>query len=81
MALRDELLRFVDDEISLDPSRAIAGDTDLLVTRLVDSLGVIDIVQWLEDRLELDIDPLDITLGNFRTVDRMISFVERLRDT
>lgn len=78
MDLRTELLDFIDREVSLDPSRPVGGDTDLLVTRLVDSLGVVEIVGWLEDRLQIEIDPLAITVANFRTVDRMLAFVDRL---
>lgn len=78
MNLRDDLLQLLNDEISLDPDQHIGGDTDLLLTGLVDSLGVIDVVAWLEERLGIDIDPVDIVLENFQTVDLVLGFVERL---
>ena len=46
-----ELLRLLNTEISLDPSEEVFADTDLLRTGLVDSLGVVQIVNWIEDRL------------------------------
>lgn len=78
MNLRDDLLQLLNEEISLDSGQHIGNSTDLLLTGLVDSLGVIDVVAWLEDRLGVDIDPVDIVLEHFQTVDRMLGFVERL---
>jgi acyl carrier protein len=78
VTLHQDLLALVNDEISLDPDQPVRGDTDLLLTGLVDSLGVIDIVAWLEDRLGVDIDPVDIVLEHFQTVDRMVAFAGRL---
>ena len=39
--ITDDLLAFINDEISLDPSQEIGLETDLLLTGLVDSLGVV----------------------------------------
>lgn len=76
--LKSALLTLIDDEISLDPSVPVAGDTDLLLTGLVDSLGVVQIVEWLEDRTGVDIDPGDVILEHFQTVDLMVAFVATL---
>ncbi len=78
MNLRDDLLQLLNNEISLDPGQHIDGGTDLLLTGLVDSLGVIDVVAWIEDRVGVEIDPVDIVLENFQTVDLMLDFVQRL---
>lgn len=80
MELLDDLLDLINGEISLDPTSTVAGDTDLLVTGLVDSLGIVEVVAWIEDRIGADIDPVDIVRENFQTVDRMVAFAKRLRD-
>ncbi len=71
-----DLLKMINAEISLDPSVEIVADTDLLLTGLVDSLGVVDIVAWIEDRTDLIIDPGDIVIENFQTVEQMVRFVK-----
>jgi acyl carrier protein len=81
MMIRDELLAFVNTHVNLDPSVEIVGDTDLLLTGLVDSVGVIEIVGWLQDEAGIDIDPMDVVLDNFQTVDAMTAFVGRLQST
>lgn len=77
--MRSELLDFINSDVSLDPTTLIEGETDLLLTGLVDSVGIIEIVGWLEEAADVDIDPTDVVLKNFQTVDRMLALVERLR--
>ncbi len=68
------LLKFVQEEVCIGDLE-LAGDTDLLLTGAVDSLGVIRITQWLEDESGIEVDPADVTLENFQTVDKMIAYV------
>lgn len=79
MTLESDLLEFINAEVRLDQSVAVVGDTDLLLTGLVDSVGVIEIVGWLEDEAGIEVDPLDVVLANFQTVDRMMALVNRVR--
>lgn len=76
--LNDGLLELLNEELSLDPSVTIEADTDLLMTGLVDSLGVIQVVAWIEDELDVSIDPVHVTLENFQTAGRMIRFAATL---
>lgn len=76
--LQTELTSWIADEIALDPSVEISGDTELLVSGLVDSLGVVQIVSWLEDRLQIQIDPADVVLENFETTADISRFAEGL---
>jgi acyl carrier protein len=52
------------------------GD-ELLLSGLVDSIGVVRIVTWLEDHLAIEIDPVDVVLENFRTIELMVAYVGR----
>ena len=73
----DDLLAFINDEISLDASQEIGLDTDLLLTGLVDSLGVVEIVAWIEDATGGTVDPSDVVLEHFQTVQNMVDFTTR----
>lgn len=70
----DALVTFIQDEIVVDDT-VISGDTDLLLGGAVDSLGVIRITHWMEETAGITVDPGDVTLDNFQTVDKMISFL------
>lgn len=69
-----ELITFIRDEVAVMDGD-VATDTDLLLSGLVDSLGVIRITQWIEDELEVDVPPGDVTLENFQTVDRIVEYL------
>ena len=78
-AFAAELLAFVNDEVCLSDS-PIATDTELLLSGLIDSLGVIQIVEWIEHQLTVAVDPSDVILENFESVDRIVAYVsERTR--
>ncbi len=68
-----ELLAFVQDEVCLLPVD-LQLETDLLLTGAVDSLGVIRITQWLEDEFDIEVDPVEVTLENFRTVGLIVAY-------
>ena len=51
--------------------------TDLLLTGLVDSVGVLRVVAWLETELGIEIDPTDVLLENFQTVELMMDYLGR----
>jgi acyl carrier protein len=72
-----DLVEMITREVSLDPSIVIEPDTDLLLTGLVDSLGVVEIVGWIEDRLGLTVDPADVVLEHFQTVRLMLDYLDR----
>ena len=69
----EQLLKFINAEISL-LDEPIEGDTDLLLTGAVDSLGVMSITRWIEDQLAFEIEATDITLDNFQTVEQTLRY-------
>ncbi len=73
--LTDDLIEMIRSEITF--GEPVDADTDLLLTGLVDSIGVVRIVTWIEDHLEIEIDPVDIVLENFQTVALMVDFTRR----
>lgn len=72
----DDLIAFISAEVATadDP---IDPDTDLLLTGLVDSLGVILIVNWMEEVLAISIDPADVILEHFQTVRQMVHYAQQ----
>jgi acyl carrier protein len=77
--LDQQLLQFIAAEVATHESEPLAADTDLLLTGLVDSLGVVRIVGWMEDTLSISIDPTDVTLENFQTIELMVAYATRRR--
>jgi acyl carrier protein len=56
----------------------IEDDTELFYTGLIDSLGVIDLVTFVEGQIGRPIPMSAVTVENFGTVNRIVSFAEKL---
>jgi acyl carrier protein len=72
---RQRLTDLIVDEVAIADD-LIEGPTDLLLSGLVDSLGVVIVADWIQDELSIVIDPVDVVLENFQTVDAMVAYVE-----
>lgn len=57
----------------------IDGRTELLISGLIDSLAVVNLVAWIEDRVGQAINPSDVVIENFETVDAMAALVGRMQ--
>lgn len=74
--LEQELRTLIAEEVSAT-EEPVEPDTDLLLSGMVDSLGVVRIVHWLEDRCGFVVDPADVTLDNFQTVSAITAYAAR----
>ena len=73
----NDLIEMINAEVSLDPDTPIDVDTDLLLTGLVDSIGVVQIVGWMEEQFSIEVEPTDVVLDNFQTVQAMVAYLQR----
>ncbi len=68
------LLQFLQDQ------RQISGlepDSALFSDGTIDSLGMIDLITFIEESEDLSIGHADVTLENFDSVSRIINFVRQ----
>ncbi|MBI9115252.1 acyl carrier protein [Sanguibacter suaedae] len=63
-----------------DPEQ-VTPQTDLLNSGIIDSLGLLKLIAWLETRFEIGIDDTDLDPENFRNLNTITAFVERPRPT
>jgi acyl carrier protein len=63
-------------ESTLLSGSTVAGDQDLLLSGLLDSLSVMTLVSHLEAQRGMQIPPQDITLENFESVDKICDYLE-----
>ncbi len=52
---------------------------DLLANGVIDSLGLLRLISWLEERFQTIIDDAEIAPENFRTVDAICQFLDESR--
>lgn len=78
--MRSELTRFLTKELLTDRSpEALAPEEDLLGSGLLDSLGVMQLVWFIETEFGVQVPPEDVTIDNFQSVDRIATYVEGRR--
>ncbi|MEU9087325.1 phosphopantetheine-binding protein [Streptomyces sp. NPDC048357] len=63
------------------PASELAVDHDLLNDGVIDSLGVLKLIAWVEDRFELAIGDADLDPNNFRSVEAIDTFIAEARRT
>jgi acyl carrier protein len=67
MDVADRVRGFLRDEVVLDANAPLDDDTQLL-EGILDSLGLMQLVAFLEEEYETEIDDVDVTSENFRTI-------------
>lgn len=76
MSQVDTIRRFVIEEFLPDVSAAeLSVDQDLLDSGVIDSLGLLKLIAWLEERFELSVHDSDLDPDNFRSVTAIDSFI------
>ena len=75
-----KIKQFIVDEFMPDvPVEDLDDDFDLLTGGVVDSLGLLKAVAWLEDEFDIGVDDSELGPDSFRTVAAIKAFVDQSR--
>jgi acyl carrier protein len=76
MALdRENLRRYLHEKQGLEPED-FEDDTLLFSSGLIGSFSMVDLIMFIEDTAGVRVHPVDVTLDNFDSIDRILAFVE-----
>lgn len=78
--MKDELIRYLVEEI-LDDGETVGADDELLMSGKVDSIGVMQLVAFVEDTFGVDVPAEDVTLETFRSVTAIAAYVSQRRSS
>lgn len=82
MQFEQTIKQFVIDEFLADVSLDdLDADYDLLTNGVVDSLGLLKLIAWVEDRFELSVEDTALDPDNFRSVSAIDSFIQHATAT
>lgn len=71
-----EIKKFIVDGLITESGVSKLGDEDdLLISNMLDSLGVMRLVEYLERVNGMKIPAEDITLDNFQTVNKIVDYL------
>ena len=78
--LNRDLIEFIQDNlVAADDADVVREDTPLIEKGIVDSMGLMQIMGFVEERTGVRIPDDDVRPANFATVTAITSLVERLR--
>lgn len=73
----DDTIAFITSDLARDAADVLP-DTELLLEGIVDSLGLVRLVEWIETSQDIEIDPADLVFENFSTPAVIAEFVNSL---
>lgn len=74
--IRPAIIDYIETEFVLDGSDVDVSTANLLEEEIVDSLGIFTLVSFIEDRFGVSVEPEEVNLDNFETVDAVTSLVQ-----
>jgi len=73
---KGDVLEFLKSECGLD-SETIDDNTALFSSNLMDSLDLLDLVSFLEEKYDLKISSMEVGLDSLDTIAKVMAFVEK----
>ena len=80
MSTIDDIRRFIASEIIRSPSISLASTDRLIERGYLTSLDVLQLVTFLEEELQVEIAPEDVTEQHFQTLESIAALVESMRE-
>ena len=78
--LEQKIINYILEELHSGPSDLeILPEDDLLGSGLVESMGMMRLIQFVEEDNGIKIPPQDMTIENFMTVAAMVDYIERTK--
>lgn len=77
-----KIKEFIIEEFMPDVSvNELDADYDLLTGGVVDSLGLLKFVAWLETEFDIEVDDSELGPESFRTVTAINDYIQKATDT
>jgi acyl carrier protein len=74
---RDRIREFIKQEILFEDQDATLTDDTPLLSGIIDSLGLTQMVAFIEDEFDVEIDDGDISAPNFRTIEDINRLIQQ----
>ncbi|HEX7022263.1 MAG TPA: acyl carrier protein, partial [Trueperaceae bacterium] len=71
-----EVREFIDDNYVLGQDKALAGDDSLTQTGIIDSMGIMELVAFLDERYGVRVPDADLLPQNLDSIDNIVRYVK-----
>lgn len=77
--MKDTLIKYILEEIIADPEEELVADDDLLNSGLIDSLGIMRLIAFIENEFGMKIPPQDMVIENFMSVEAIATYIQKVK--
>jgi acyl carrier protein len=77
----EKIINFLIDEKKLTPEEALSinMDADLIEMGIIDSMGILELLVFMEQEFAIDLENASITAENMRSLSSMIEFLDSMQ--
>ncbi|WP_289062487.1 phosphopantetheine-binding protein [uncultured Zobellia sp.] len=79
--MKDKIVSYIKNKLASEPIEEIEVDEDLLGSGLVDSIGMVQLILFIETETAIKVLPEEMTIENFMTINHMLRFIDSKQDT
>jgi acyl carrier protein len=73
--IRPAIIEYINQEFVIDGTDVDIATANLLEEEIIDSLGIFTLVSFIEDTFGVSVEPEEVNLDNFETVDAVAKLV------
>lgn len=78
--MQNIIINYIEQELlSGQSDLKLEADEDILTTGLIDSIGIMNLITFLEQKFEVTIPAEDMTIENFMTVEIIETYISSLK--
>ena len=77
MQIREQIRQYIAKNLLFSQTFKYSDDASFLGEGIIDSIGVMEIVSFIEQEFKISVDLGDITPDNFDSVGKIAQYVER----
>lgn len=78
--MNEKIISYIKDEVTNEAIDHIDANEDLLGNGIIDSIGLIKLISFLEQEYRISIPPEDMTVENFMTPQSITEYILKLKD-
>ena len=73
--MKQKITDYIKKEISIDDLEDLAFDDDLLGSGIVDSMGMMRLIDFIEKEFNISIPQEDLAVENFMSIERIVAYL------
>ncbi len=80
--IRQEILSYLisESKISEASSQNISDQTDLIENGIIDSIGILELLVFIEGKFDVELNQLSITAENMRSISSIVKFISLIKE-